>query len=52
MAVLRGAAHPAALFVANKLGADVEALSSILLVGLMASLVGGPLFQARQPPAV
>ena len=37
--------HPAALFVANKLGADIGTVIVYgLLVGLMASLVGGPLF--------
>ncbi|EJO6298782.1 hypothetical protein ABGZ12_002412 [Salmonella enterica] len=37
--------HPAALFVANKLGADIGSVIVYgLLVGLMASLVGGPLF--------
>ena len=37
--------HPAALFVTNKLGADVGTVIVYgLLVGLMASLVGGPLF--------
>lgn len=37
--------HPAALFVTNKLGADVGTVIIYgLLVGLMASLVGGPLF--------
>ncbi|HBV3918967.1 TPA: D-serine transporter DsdX [Klebsiella quasipneumoniae] len=37
--------HPAALFVANKLGADIGTVIVYgLLVGLIASLVGGPLF--------
>lgn len=37
--------HPAALFVANKLGADIGTVIVYgLLVGLLASLVGGPLF--------
>ena len=37
--------HPAALFVANKLGADIGTVIVYgLLVGLMASLVGGPLY--------
>ncbi|EHL3467910.1 D-serine transporter DsdX [Salmonella enterica] len=37
--------HPAALFVANKLGADIGSVIVYgMLVGLMASLVGGPLF--------
>lgn len=37
--------HPAALFVANKLGADIGSVIVYgLLVGLMASLIGGPLF--------
>lgn len=36
--------HPAALFVTNKLGADVGTVVYGLLVGLTASLVGGPLF--------
>ena len=37
--------HPAALFVTNKLGADVGTVIVYgLLVGLTASLVGGPLF--------
>jgi hypothetical protein len=37
--------HPAALFVTNKLGADVGTVIVYgLMVGLMASLVGGPLF--------
>lgn len=37
--------HPAALFVANKLGADLGTVIVCgLLVGLAASLVGGPLF--------
>lgn len=37
--------HPAALFVTNKLGADVGTVIVYgLVVGLMASLVGGPLF--------
>ncbi len=37
--------HPAALFVANKLGADIGSVIVYgLLVGLVASLVGGPLF--------
>ena len=37
--------HPAALFVTNKLGADVGTVIVYgLLVGLVASLVGGPLF--------
>jgi D-serine transporter len=37
--------HPAALFVTNKLGADVGTVIVYgLMVGLLASLVGGPLF--------
>ena len=37
--------HPAALYVANKLGADIGSVIVYgLLVGLMASLIGGPLF--------
>lgn len=37
--------HPAALFVTNKLGADVGTVIVYgLMVGLVASLVGGPLF--------
>lgn len=37
--------HPAALFVVNKLGADIGTVIVYgLLVGLIASLVGGPLF--------
>lgn len=41
---LRGS-HPAALYVANKLGADIGSVIVYgLLVGLMASLIGGPLF--------
>ncbi len=37
--------HPVALFVATKLGADIGTVIVYgLLVGLMASLVGGPLF--------
>ncbi|MBW7981199.1 D-serine transporter DsdX [Enterobacillus tribolii] len=37
--------HPAALYVTNKLGADVGAVIMYgLLVGLFASLIGGPLF--------
>lgn len=37
--------HPAALFVTNKLGADIGSVIVYgLLVGLFASLVGGPLF--------
>ncbi|WP_433637990.1 D-serine transporter DsdX [Kluyvera georgiana] len=37
--------HPAALFVANKLGADIGTVIVYgLLVGLMASLIGGPLY--------
>ncbi len=42
---LRGSPHPAALYVANKLGADIGSVIVYgLLVGLMASLIGGPLF--------
>ncbi|WP_036774544.1 D-serine transporter DsdX [Photorhabdus australis] len=38
--------HPAALFVANKLGADIGSVIVYgLIVGLFASLIGGPLFQ-------
>ncbi|PQQ25541.1 D-serine transporter DsdX [Photorhabdus hindustanensis] len=38
--------HPAALFVTNKLGADVGSVIVYgLVVGLFAALVGGPLFQ-------
>ena len=37
--------HPAALFVANKLSADLGTVIVYgLLVGLMASLIGGPLY--------
>ncbi|EJJ6388906.1 D-serine transporter DsdX [Escherichia albertii] len=37
--------HPAALYVANKLGADIGSVIVYgLLVGLMASLIGGPFF--------
>ena len=37
--------HPAALFVTNQLGADIgTVILAGLLVGLVASLVGGPLF--------
>lgn len=37
--------HPAALYVTNQLGADLGAVIVYgLLVGLMASLIGGPLF--------
>ncbi len=38
--------HPAALFVTNKLGADIGSVIVYgLIVGLFAALVGGPLFQ-------
>ncbi|WP_391529059.1 D-serine transporter DsdX [Photorhabdus akhurstii] len=38
--------HPAALFVTNKLGADIGSVIIYgLIVGLFAALVGGPLFQ-------
>ncbi|MFD0706913.1 D-serine transporter DsdX [Photorhabdus akhurstii] len=38
--------HPAALFVTNKLGADIGSVVVYgLIVGLFAALVGGPLFQ-------
>ncbi|WP_434525110.1 D-serine transporter DsdX [Photorhabdus asymbiotica] len=38
--------HPAALFVTNKLGADIGSVIIYgLIVGLFASLIGGPLFQ-------
>ncbi|CAQ84691.1 MULTISPECIES: D-serine transporter DsdX [Photorhabdus] len=38
--------HPAALFVTNKLGADIGSVIVYgLIVGLFASLIGGPLFQ-------
>ncbi|MBS9431310.1 D-serine transporter DsdX [Photorhabdus hainanensis] len=38
--------HPAALFVTNKLGADIGSVIVYgLVVGLFAALVGGPLFQ-------
>ena len=37
--------HPAALFVTNELGADIgTVIVAVLAVGLVASLVGGPLF--------
>ena len=37
--------HPAALYVTNKLGADVGTVIIFgLIVGLAASLIGGPLF--------
>lgn len=37
--------HPAALFVTNELGADMgTVIVAGLAVGLLASLVGGPLF--------
>ncbi|MBK4466305.1 D-serine transporter DsdX [Enterobacter asburiae] len=45
--------HPAALFVTNKLGADVGTVIVYgLMVGLMASLVGGPLFTVLLPIAL
>lgn len=37
--------HPAALFVTNELGADIgTVIVAGLVVGLVASLIGGPLF--------
>ncbi|KOY62364.1 DsdX permease [Photorhabdus heterorhabditis] len=38
--------HPAALFVTNKLGADIGSVIVYgLIIGLFAALIGGPLFQ-------